>query len=132
MIVIDASVLANVVGDDETAGSLGRRRLHAAGAASAPDLADVETVSVLRRRWLHGDLTDERFRGAVEDLLALPVVRFPTGALMPRAFELRANVTVYDACYVALAEALDCPLVTADERLANAPTINCPVEILRT
>ena len=79
----------------------------------------------------HGDLTDERFRFAVDDLLALPVARFPTGALMSRAFELRANVTAYDACDVALAEALDCPLVTSGERLANAPTMTCPVEILR-
>ena len=131
MIVIDASVLANVVGDDESAGVLARRRLQVAGTASAPDLVDVETVSVLRRRWLKGDLTDERFRDAVDDLLALPVARFPTGALMSRAFELRANVTAYDACYVALAEALECTLVTSDQRLANAPTINCPTEILR-
>lgn len=131
MIVVDASVLANVVADDHDSGAIARRRLQAAGAASAPDLVDVETVSVLRRRWLHGDLTDERFRSAIDDLLALPVARFPTGALMARAFDLRANVTAYDACYIALAEALDCPLLTSDERLANAPTITCPVEILR-
>ncbi|MGA9276095.1 type II toxin-antitoxin system VapC family toxin [Ilumatobacter sp.] len=131
MIVIDASVLANVVGDDESAGVLARRRLQVAGAASAPDLVDVETVSVLRRRWLKRDLTDERFRDAVDDLLVLPITRFPTGALMSRAFELRANVTAYDACYVALAEALECTLVTSDQRLANAPTITCPTEILR-
>ncbi|BAN01687.1 type II toxin-antitoxin system VapC family toxin [Ilumatobacter coccineus] len=131
MIVVDASVLANVVGDDESAGTLARRRLQIAGAASAPDLVDVETVSVLRRRWLKGDLTDERFRSAVDDLLALPITRFPTAVFMPRAFELRANVTAYDACYVALAEALDCTLVTADRRLASAPTISCATEVLR-
>ena len=131
MIVIDASVLPNVVGDDQSAGTIARDRLQTAGAASAPDLVDVETVSVLRRRWLQGDLTDERFRSAIDDLLALPITRFPTGALMPRAFELRANVTAYDACYVALAEALECTLVTSDQRLANAPTINCSTEILR-
>ena len=131
MIVIDASVLANVVGDDESAGVLARRRLQVAGAASAPDLVDVETVSDLHRRWLQGDLTDQRFRDAVDDLLALPITRFPTGALMSRAFELRANVTAYDACYVALAEALECTLVTSDQRLANAPNINCRTEILR-
>ncbi len=130
MIVIDASVLANVVGDDESAGLLARRRLQVAGVASTPDLVDVETVSVLRRRWLTGDLTDERFRAAVDDLLALPITRFPTGPLMSRAFELRANVTGYDACYVALAEALGCTLVTSDQRLANPPTISCSTEIL--
>lgn len=131
MIVIDASVLANVVGDDASAGALARRRLEEAGAASAPDLVDVETVSVLRRRWLKGDLTDDRFRSAVDDLLALPITRFPTGSLMLRAFELRANVTAYDACYVALAEALECTLVTSDQRLASAPTIGCSTEVLR-
>ena len=131
MIVIDASVLANVVGDDESAGALARHRLQVAGAASVPDLVDVETVSVLRRRWLKGDLTDQRFRSAIDDLLALPIVRVPTGSLMLRAYELRANVTAYHACYVALAEALECTLVTADQRLASAPTINCPTEILR-
>ena len=131
MIVVDASVIANVVGDDEAAGQLARARLAAASAVSAPDLVDVETVSVLRRRWLAGDLSDERFRGAVDDLLALPITRFPVGPFMVRAFELRANITAYDACYVALAEALDCPLITADRRLANAPMTTCETEVLQ-
>ncbi len=131
VIVIDASVLANVVGDDEAAGALARDRLQTAGSASAPDLVDVETVSVLRRRWLNGDLTDDRFHDAIADLLTLPISRFPTGPLMPRAFELRASVTAYDACYVALAEALECTLVTADQRLASAPTIRCSTDVLR-
>lgn len=131
MIVVDASVLANVVGDDEAPGRLARVRLAAASGASAPDLVDVETVSVLRRRWLAGDLSDERFRIAVDDLLALPITRFPVGPLMPRAFALRANVTAYDACYVALAETLECPLITSDRRLANAPMTTCATEVLQ-
>ena len=131
MIVVDASVIANVIGDDEAAGQLARARFRAASVVSAPDLVDVETVSVLRRRWLAGDLSDERFRYAVDDLLALPITRFPVGPLMLRAFELRANITAYDACYVALAEALDCPLITADRRLANAPMTTCTTEVLQ-
>lgn len=131
MIVVDASVIANVVGDDEAAGQLARARCAAASAVSAPDLVDVQTVAVLRRRWLAGDLSDERFRGAVDDLLALPITRFPVGPLMVRAFELRADITAYDACYVALAEALDCSLITADRRLANAPMTTCPTEVLQ-
>ena len=115
----------------EAAGKLARDRLEAAGEASAPDLVDAETVSVLRRRWLSGDLSDARFRSAIDDLLALPVTRFPVGPMMTRAFELRANVKALDACYIALAEALDCPLLTADARLAAAPTISCVTEILR-
>jgi predicted nucleic acid-binding protein len=131
VIVVDASVLANVVGDDEAAGQLARARLAVASAVSAPDLVDVETVSVLRRRWLAGDLSDERSLFAVDDLVALPITRFPAGPLMVRAFELRANITAYDACYVALAEALDCPLITSDRRLANAPMTTCATEVLQ-
>ncbi len=132
MIVVDASILANAVGDDAQAGSIARARLVAAGGTSAPDLVDVETVSVLRKRWMAGDLTARRFRSAIDDLLALPLVRFPTGPLMPRAYELRANVTAYDAAYVALAEGLACTLITADARLARAPGIQCTIEVLRT
>lgn len=130
MIVIDASVLANVVGDDGPAGRAARTRIAAASQWSAPDLVDVETVSVLRRRWRAGDLTARRFRSAVVDLLSLPIVRFPTGPLMIRAYELRSNMTPYDATYVALAEGLSCQLVSADARLARAPGIHCPVDIM--
>lgn len=130
MIVVDASILANAVGDDGQAGRAARARLLAAADASAPDLVDVETVSVLRKRWLAGDLTARRFRSAIDDLLALPLVRVPTGPLMPRAYELRANVTAYDAAYIALAEGLACTLITADARLAKAPGIHCTVEVL--
>jgi predicted nucleic acid-binding protein len=132
LIVIDASVLANVVGDDGPAGQQARARVAAADHVSAPDLVDVETVAVLRKRWLAGDLTARRFRSAVDDLLALPVDRFPTGPLMIRASELRANVTAYDASYIALAEGLACTLLTADGRLARAPGINCQVDVLET
>ena len=131
MIVIDASVLANVVGDDGPIGNAARARLAAGGGASIPDLADVETVAVLRKRWLAGDLTARRFRSAAEDLIALPLVRFPVGPMMLRAYELRANVTAYDATYIALAEGLRCTLVTADARFARAPSIACNVEIFR-
>ena len=130
MIVIDASVLANVVGDDGPAGRAARDRIATAAQWSAPDLVDVETVAVLRRRWRAGDLTARRFRSAVIDLVSLPIVRFPTGPLMTRAYELRSNVTPSDATYVALAEGLSCPLVSADRRLAQAPGIRCNVDIL--
>ncbi len=128
--MIDASVLANVVGDDGPAGRAARARIASASQWSAPDLVDVETVSVLRRRWRAGDLTARRFRSAVVDLLSLPIIRFPTGPLMMRAYELRSNVTPYDATYVALAEGLSCPLVSADARLARAPGVHCHVDIL--
>jgi predicted nucleic acid-binding protein len=130
LIVIDASVLANVVGDDGPAGRAARDRIAATTRWSAPDPVDVETVSVLRRRWRAGDLTTRRFRSAVIDLLSLPIVRFPTGPLMIRAYELRSNLTPQDATYVALAEGLSCALVSADARLARAAGIRCHVDVL--
>jgi predicted nucleic acid-binding protein len=130
VIVVDASVLANVVGDDAADGRLARARLGEERDVAMPDLGDVETVAVLRRRWLAGDLTDERFARGVAFLVALPIERFPVAAFMSRAFELRANVTAYDATYIALAEQLGCPLITGDGRLATAPGVRCHIEVL--
>lgn len=130
MIVVDAAVLANAVGDDEQAGQHARALMRAHGELAAPDLVDVEAAAVLRRRWLAGTVTTGRFEQAVEDLRDIPVARFPTRGLMGRAFELRANVTAYDACYVALAEALDWPLATVDRRLAHATGPRCIMQLV--
>lgn len=131
MIVVDASVVANVVADDTADGDLARESLRGEVLA-APDLVDVETVSVLRRRWLAGTLGARRFRSAVDDLADLPILRHPASPLMHRAYELRANLTAYDAAYVALAEGLDCALVTADARLARSPGPRCEIRLLAT
>ena len=131
MIVVDASVLANALADDEDDGHTARAELRAAGDVAAPDLIDVETVSVLRKRWLRHTLTEARFATALAHLQQLDFERVPTLRLMGRAFELRANVSAYDACYVALAEALGCELVTVDARLATAPGPRCPIRVLR-
>ncbi len=130
MIVIDASVVANALADDGDDGDLARRRLLDATELAAPDLVAVETVSVLRRRWLAGDLTARRFSSAVDDLTDLAMSRVPTLPLMRRAYELRGNVTAYDASYVALAEHLGWVLLTADSRLTKAPGVRCDVELL--
>lgn len=130
MIVVDASILANALADDGTDGRTARERLSREVDLLAPDLVDVETVSVLRRRWLAGTLTAQRFSTAIDDLEDLDLARFPTLPLMRRAYELRANVTSYDATYLALAERLGCTLVTADARLASAPGILCPVDLV--
>lgn len=132
MIVVDASVLANAIADDEADGDAARDAILERGGVSAPDLMDVETVAVLRKRWLAGTLPTRRFASAVRDLEELAVDRYPTLRLMWRAYELRDNVTVYDAAYVALAEALECPLVTADGRLAKAPGIRWEVELVES
>ena len=130
MIVVDASVLANAIGDDEEAGRQARELLRVYRELAAPDLVDVETTAVLRQRWLAGTISDQRFEQAIEDLTDIPLARFPTLGLMRRAFELRANVTAYDACYVALAEALDWPLCTADRRLAHASGPRCAMQLI--
>lgn len=130
MIVVDASVLANAIGDDGNDGRRARSELRAAGDLAAPDLVDVETTAVLRKRWLAGDLSDQRFATAVQDLEDLDLDRYPTLPLMRRAYELRANVSSYDAAYVALAEVLGCEVLTADRKLSNAPGPRCTIRLL--
>jgi predicted nucleic acid-binding protein len=131
LIVIDASVLANAIADDAADGQRARAELRAAGSLAAPDLVDVETVAVLRKRWLAGTITDQRFATAIADLGRIDIDRYPTLPFMRRAYELRANVTAYDASYVALAEVLTCDLLTGDQRLAGAPGPRCPIRLLR-
>lgn len=100
-------------------------------ALAAPELIDLETVSVLRRQMGVGALEARRATLALRDLVELPLRRAPHGPLLARCWELRENLTVYDASYVALAELLDVALLTADARLAAAPGLRCEVELLR-
>lgn len=130
MIVVDASVLANALADDGSDGRVARQALRVAEDLAAPDLVDVETVSALRKRWRAGTLTEERFAAAVGDLEDLDLDRYPALPLMRRVFDLRANLTAYDATYVALAETLGCELLTGDGRLAGAPGVGCAIKVL--
>jgi len=129
MIVVDASVLATALGDDDVDGARFRARLRGES-LSAPELIDLEVASALRRQSASGLLNDRRAAQALSDLIELPMRRVPHRHLLARSWELRDNLTVYDASYVALAEALDLPLVTADRRLARAAGIGCAVEVL--
>jgi predicted nucleic acid-binding protein len=83
-------------------------------------LLDLEIAQALRRYARTGQIPTERCRAALEDLCELPLIRHPHDILLPRIWELRNNLSAYDAAYVALAEALDAPLLTRDERLASA------------
>ena len=125
MIVIDASVLAPALGDDGEDGDRARARLHGQSLA-APELIDLEVMAVWRR--LLDD--DRRARLAITDLDEIPLTRCPHAPLIARCWELRDNVSPYDAAYVALAEALDVPLLTIDARLGRANGVRCEVETL--
>ena len=95
----------------------------------APHLLDVEVAQVLRRYAAAGELTPERGREALMDLADFPVYRYPHDVLLPRIWELRHNLTAYDAAYKALAETLAAPLVTCDARLGSAPRHRAKVEV---
>jgi predicted nucleic acid-binding protein len=129
VLVVDASALVVALSDDGPDGDLVRRRLRGESLA-APELVDLEVVSVLRKQLAIGALDGRRAGLALTDLAELPLRRAPHLPLLARCWELRDNFTVYDAAYVALAEVLDAPLVTADSRLGRAPGTTCQIEVL--
>lgn len=129
MLIVDASVLAPAIADGGPDGVRYRKRLRGES-IGGPELVRIEVLSVLRRQVLHGSLTPTQAGVAVSDLGTLPISIFPIEALLERCWQLRDNVTPYDACYVALAEALDCVLLTADGRLAKASGPRCTLEVL--
>jgi predicted nucleic acid-binding protein len=100
--------------------------------AHVPHLAIIETVSVLRGLVGASKLTESRAEGALQDLVQLPVVRHPHEPLLEWVWQLRANLTAYDATYVALAETLDATLLTCDARLARAPLADVTVELVES
>ena len=97
---------------------------------AAPELLDLEVLSAFRRLCAAGKLSAERAEAAIIDLDALRVRRVPHRPLLARCWELRDNVTVYDAIYIALAEALDVALLTADRRLAAVSGARCAFKVL--
>lgn len=129
VLVVDASVLAPVVADDGDDGQRFRTRL-ANETVVGPDLLRVEVMSAVHRHLRARRLTLDQASAALVDLADFPVRVFPTAPLLARVWDLRDNLSPYDACYVALAEALDAGLLTADIRLANAPRIQCHVEVI--
>jgi predicted nucleic acid-binding protein len=130
VIAVDASVLAVALGDDGPDGDQARARLRGER-LTAPELVDLEVTSVWRRQAREGAMDCRRVALALADLTALPLRRAPHRPLLARCWELRSNLTIYDASYVALAEALDVTLITGDGRLARATGPQCPIEVLR-
>jgi len=121
VIVLDASCVVELLLAGDRAGPVLDRLEEHDRAVHAPALIDVEVLQALRRLAAAGIVDEARGRASVEVLQALDVQRPAVDALLPRMWVLRENLTAYDAAYVALAEALGCPLVTYDDRIASAP-----------
>lgn len=130
MIVVDASALIEMLLPTAAAEVVSARLFYSGDHLAAPHLIDVEAAQVLRRYARAGEIGDRHGREAMADLAEMPIRRYPHGILLPRVWDLRHNFTAYDALYVALAEALDAPLVTRDRRLAAAAGHGAEIELL--
>jgi predicted nucleic acid-binding protein len=130
MIVVDASAALEALLRTPAARAVEKRLFDPLETLHAPYLLDVEVAQVVRRYAANGDIDDERGRAALADLMDFPLRRYPHDFLLPRVWDLRNNLTAYDAVYVALAEALDATLLTRDQRLAGAPGHHARVELV--
>ncbi len=124
--VVDASVLAGALTDYGREGRWCKQALEKTDIA-VPELAPAEATNILRRLELSRSISRLEATAAHRDLLRLAVERYPFTPFAGRVWELRFNLTTYDAWYVALAEALDWPLVTLDRRLSRATGPLCEV-----
>lgn len=120
MIVVDASLAIEVVARTELGRRAAPRLLAAPMVLAAPHLIDLEVVQALRRAVLGGEMTEERARQALADFEDLPLTRYSLEGALSAIWELRHNITAYDAAYVVLADLLDAILWTCDSRLARA------------
>jgi len=125
VIVVDASAAtAALLNDGPARHALANEQLH------APHLIDVEVASGLRRAVLAGTIPAEAGKAALGVMGNLAFTRYPVVGLLDRLWELRDDVSAYDACYLALAETLGCALLTADARLSRAAGIDCVVTVV--
>lgn len=129
MLVVDASVLVVALADDGPDGDRARQRLRGERLA-APELIDLDVGSVLRRQNHSGQIDNRRAELALNDLAATPLQRAAHINLLGRCWELRQNLTFYDAAYVALAQALQVTLLTGDHRLTRAAGSFCRIETI--
>jgi predicted nucleic acid-binding protein len=130
LIVVDASALIEVLAGTSAGGRLAERLFAERETLHAPHLLDVEVAQVLRRYALAGEFGAARGAEALEDLAEFPIVRYPHQPFLSRIWELRHNVTVYDAVYLALAEALAAPLLTRDTKLASSAGHRARIELM--
>lgn len=133
MIVADASIVVDMLlGKGSEAGDELASRFSAHEVVCAPHLLDAEVGQVLRRFVLRRDLTRATADTLVEDFLALPIRRYPHSLILESALKYLENVTVYDGLYLALAEVLDCQLLTGDSALSQVPGCRADVTVLTT
>jgi predicted nucleic acid-binding protein len=127
--VVDASVVLEVLLQTPLAAAI-EEHLFTSEQLHAPHLIDLEVAQVLRRFVLRGDIQTERGRVALADYADFPIRRYPHDFLLPRVWDVRDNLTAYDAAYVALAEVLDATLLTHDRKLATAGGHQARIELL--
>jgi predicted nucleic acid-binding protein len=127
--VFDASAVVAALIDDGPGGRWCEGQLLEGGDLVAPHLLPIEAANVIRRTEAHRAIDPSEAAAAVHDLRRLDVELVPFDALADRAWQLRANLTMYDASYVAAAELCRCRLVTLDRRLARAPGLRCDVVV---
>ncbi len=130
MIVLDASVVLELLLVTDRGRVVADRIAPVEETLHAPHLIDLEVAQVLRRYTLSGKLSEVRAEQALHDLADLDMARYPHDALLERVWQLRHNATAYDAAYLALAEALEAPLLTSDAALASVPEAHARVELL--
>ena len=130
MIVADASALVDVLLRVGETDAIEARLLNSGLTLHVPHLIDAEVAHAIRRHAVTGAIDAERGRDLLADFVDLPMQRHAHDWLLPRVWELRHNLTAYDAIYVALAEALDAPLLTRDARLAAAGGHHATVELV--
>lgn len=128
MLVTDASIWVRALLDEDVEGPV-RARLRREAYVDAPALIDLEFLSALRGLLVTKRVSRTAAEESLERFLKAPIDRHSHAPLAWRAWELRANITPYDASYIALAELLGSALFTVDQRLARAPGIRCPIEL---
>jgi predicted nucleic acid-binding protein len=127
MLVVDAAAVVAALVDNGPAGTWAEQRL-GSDALAAPHLMPAEVANILRRAVMSGDVSADAAALAHADLLDLRVELFPYAPFAARVWELRENVTAYDAWYVAIAEGIGATFVTLDARLSRAPGPRCKFE----
>ncbi len=128
--VLDASVVVELLLNSAAGKSAMARLLTDQAELHAPELLDVEVLHVMRRLVRNGVMSEPRAHQAITVLDALPLTRHAHGALTRRCWQLRANLSAYDATYVVLAEGLGATLLTRDAGLAGAPGIAAPIALV--